>query len=91
MKLRPFNSTLIVFKCLAKPKFIGQRLDEEFIRENPEIKTSGGSIMVNKRTGMTSMLGVFVGGDAVGGGTVVQAIAEGKTAANGIDEYLKGI
>jgi glutamate synthase (NADPH/NADH) small chain len=70
---------------------IGQRLDEEFIRENPEIKTSGGSIIVDKRTGMTSKLGVFAGGDAVGGGTVVQAIAEGKIAAKGIDEYLEEI
>jgi len=69
---------------------IGQRLDEEFIRENPEIKTSGGSITVDRRTGMTSKPGVFAGGDAVGGGTVVQAIAEGKIAAKGIDEYLKG-
>lgn len=69
---------------------IGQSLDEEFIRENPEVKTSGGSIIVDKRTGMTSKLGVFAGGDAVGGGTVVQAIAEGKIAAKGIDEYLKG-
>jgi glutamate synthase (NADPH/NADH) small chain len=69
---------------------IGQSLDEEFIRENPEVKTSGGSIIVDKRTGMTSKPGVFAGGDAVGGGTVVQAIAEGKIAAKGIDEYLKG-
>jgi len=69
---------------------IGQRLDEEFIRENPEIKTSGGLIIVDERTGMTSKPGVFAGGDAVGGGTVVQAIADGKIAAKGIDEYLKG-
>jgi glutamate synthase (NADPH/NADH) small chain len=69
---------------------IGQRLDEEFIRENPEIKTSGGSIIVDERTGMTSKPGVFAGGDAVGGGTVVQAIAEGKIAAKNINEYLKG-
>jgi glutamate synthase (NADPH/NADH) small chain len=69
---------------------IGQSLDEEFIRENPEVKTSGGSIIVDKRTGMTSKPGVFAGGDAVGGGTVVQAIAEGKIAAKGIDKYLKG-
>jgi glutamate synthase (NADPH/NADH) small chain len=71
-------------------KAIGQRLDEEFIRENPEIKTSGVSIIVDERTGMTSKPGIFAGGDAVGGGTVVQAIAEGKIAAKGIDEYLKG-
>ena len=68
---------------------IGQKVDEEFIRENSDVKISKGSIIVDKETGMTSKPGVFAGGDAVGGGTVVQAIAEGKVAARGIDEYLK--
>jgi glutamate synthase (NADPH/NADH) small chain len=68
---------------------IGQRLDEKFILENPEIKTSGGSIIVDERTGMTSKPRVFAGGDAVGSGTIVQAIADGKKAAKGINEYLK--
>ena len=69
---------------------IGQRAEEEFIRENPDIKTSGGMIVVDRGTGMTSRPRVFAGGDAVRGGTVVQAIAEGKIAAKGIDKFLKG-
>lgn len=68
---------------------IGQKVDEEFIRENPDVKISKGSIIVDKETGMTSKSGVFAGGDVVMGRTVVQAIAEGKVAARGIDEYLK--
>jgi NADPH-dependent glutamate synthase beta subunit-like oxidoreductase len=39
---------------------------------------------------MTSREGVFAGGDIVNGGdTVVQAVAEGKKAAEGIINYLK--
>lgn len=68
---------------------IGQKVDEEFIRENSDVKISKGSIIIDKETGMTSKSGIFAGGDAIGGGTVVQAIAEGKVAARGIDEYLK--
>jgi glutamate synthase (NADPH/NADH) small chain len=68
---------------------IGQKVDEEFVRENPDIKVSKGSIVADAKTGMASKPGVFAGGDAVRGGTVVQAIAEGKLAAKGIDEYLK--
>jgi len=69
---------------------IGQKVDEEFIRENPDLKISNGSIFVDEKTCMTSKPGVFAGGDAVRGGTVVRAIAEGKLAARNIDEYLKG-
>lgn len=69
---------------------IGQKVNEEFARKNPNLKISKGSIVVDKETGMTSKPGVFAGGDAVGGGTVVQAIAEGKLAAKGINEHLKG-
>jgi glutamate synthase (NADPH/NADH) small chain len=39
----------------------------------------------------TSVKGVFAGGDAVNGGdTVVEAVAEGKKAAEAIDKYLSG-
>ena len=71
---------------------IGQKVDEEFIRENPDIKTPKGLIIIDEKTGMTSKSGVFAGGDIVNGGdTVVQAIAEGKRAAEGINNYLKQI
>jgi glutamate synthase (NADPH/NADH) small chain len=70
---------------------IGQKVDEEFLKENPSIETSNGLIVIDKETGMTTRRGVFAGGDAVNGGmTVVQALAEGKFAAKKIDAYLRG-
>ena len=64
---------------------------------NPLIKatTSGlateswGGIIVNEQ-GLTSVEGVYAGGDAVtGAATVILAMGAGKTAAKGIDEYIK--
>jgi glutamate synthase (NADPH/NADH) small chain len=64
---------------------------------NPLIKatTSGldteswGGIIVNEE-GLTSVEGVYAGGDAVtGAATVILAMGAGKTAAKGIDEYIK--
>ena len=64
---------------------------------NPLIKatTSGlateswGGIIVNEE-GLTSVEGVYAGGDAVtGAATVILAMGAGKTAAAGIDEYIK--
>ena len=64
---------------------------------NPLIKatTSGlateswGGIIVNE-AGLTSVEGVYAGGDAVtGAATVILALGAGKTAAAGIDEYIK--
>ena len=58
---------------------------------NPEIKTGKwGNIEVNPETGMTSMKGVFAGGDIVrGGSTVILAMGDAKVAAKGIEEYIK--
>ena len=64
---------------------------------NPLIKatTNGlatekwGGIIVNE-SGATSVAGVYAGGDAVtGAATVILAMGAGKTAAAGIDEYIK--
>ena len=41
--------------------------------------------------GLTSREGVYAGGDAVtGAATVILAMGAGKTAAEAIDEYIKG-
>ncbi|MBN1824147.1 MAG: NADPH-dependent glutamate synthase [Endomicrobiales bacterium] len=40
---------------------------------------------------MTSIKGVFAGGDIVGGETVIQAMGMGKKAARSMNEYLKEI
>lgn len=65
---------------------------------NPLIKstTAGldtqkwGGIIADEETGLTSIEGVYAGGDAVtGAATVILAMGAGKNAANAIDEYLQ--
>ncbi|MCD4751329.1 MAG: NADPH-dependent glutamate synthase [Thermoanaerobaculales bacterium] len=49
-----------------------------------------GNIVVNEETMMTSIPGVFAGGDIVtGAATVILAMGAGKVAAAGIDDYLR--
>ncbi len=57
-----------------------------------EIATdSRGLITVDKESGATSLEGVFAGGDAINGGaTAVQAVADGRRAAHGIDNFISG-
>ncbi len=51
---------------------------------------SWGGIIIDEETGMTNIDGVFAGGDAVtGAATVILAMGAGKTAAAGIDAYIK--
>jgi glutamate synthase (NADPH/NADH) small chain len=56
----------------------------------PELElTKWGTIKTDEETGMTSVPGVFAGGDIVtGGATVISAMGAGKRAARGIDVYL---
>ena len=49
-------------------------------------------IVADEANGQTTKTGVYAGGDAVtGAATVILAMGAGKTAAKGIDEYLKGL
>ncbi|MBN2230478.1 MAG: NADPH-dependent glutamate synthase [Candidatus Thorarchaeota archaeon] len=51
--------------------------------------TAWGTIVVDEATGMTSLPGVFAGGDIVtGAATVISAMGAGKTAARGIHDFL---
>ena len=48
-----------------------------------------GNILVNSETNMTSIPGVFAGGDIVlGAATVILAMGEGRRASVGINAYL---
>ncbi|OWZ83576.1 NADPH-dependent glutamate synthase [Natranaerobius trueperi] len=52
--------------------------------------TKKGNILTNDETGVTSIQGVFAGGDIVtGAATVIEAMGAGKKAARAIDEYIK--
>jgi len=69
---------------------IGQKVDESFIQNNPDIEVVNGLIKVDEHL-MTSHQGIFAAGDVVrGGSTVVQSIADGKRAVVEIDKFLKG-
>jgi glutamate synthase (NADPH/NADH) small chain len=69
---------------------IGQKVDESFLKCNPDLETVGGLIKVDAEL-KTSRLGIFAAGDAIrGGSTVVQSIADGKHAAIEIDKFLSG-
>lgn len=70
---------------------VSQYSDLPFIKKEEIGVTSWGTFIVDNDTLMTTMDGVFAGGDvARGPDTVIQAIADGKKVAVSIDRYLGG-
>ncbi len=70
---------------------VSQYADLPFIKKTDIGVTPWGTFVINNDTMMTTMNGVFAGGDvARGPDTVIQAIADGKQAAVSIDKYLGG-
>jgi len=69
---------------------ISERPRVEFLNGWVEL-TEWGTIKVNPGNLMTSRVGIFAGGDAVRGpSTAIEAIADGKHAAESIHHYLSG-
>jgi NADH-quinone oxidoreductase subunit F len=70
---------------------VSQYADLPFIKKSEIGVTPWGTFIIDKDTMMTTMKGVFAGGDvARGPETVIRAIADGKQAAVSIDKYLGG-
>jgi NADH-quinone oxidoreductase subunit F len=70
---------------------VSQYSDLPFIRKDEVEVTKMGTFVVEEDTLMTSMPGVFAGGDVVrGSDVVIRAIADGKKAAGAMDLYLGG-
>ena len=70
---------------------VSQYSDLPFIQKSEVGVTPWGTFIIDNDTMMTTMQGVFAGGDvARGPDTVIQAIADGKNAAVAIDQYLGG-
>jgi glutamate synthase (NADPH/NADH) small chain len=69
---------------------IGNKADESSPTWYPQVKLNDKKlIQVDPETGLTSMEGVFAGGDIVRGpDLVVNAVQDGKVAARAIKEYL---
>lgn len=68
-----------------------QYADLPFIHKADVGLTPWGTFTVDKKTLMTTMRGVFAGGDIVRGpDDVIRAVADGKRAASSIDKFLGG-
>jgi glutamate synthase (NADPH/NADH) small chain len=70
-------------------KSVGQRIEETFLGTIPNLRIERGRVWVNPDTMQTSNPKYFAGGDCINGGKeVVNAAADGKKAARGIESVL---
>lgn len=70
---------------------VSQSSDLPFVKPEEIRLTRWGTFVTDRKTLMTSIEGVFAGGDVVrGSDVVITAIADGKKAAESIDRYLGG-
>ena len=70
---------------------IGTRANPLLTATCPDLKLNKWGNIVVDDNGMTSLPGVFAGGDIVrGAATVILAMGDGKRAAAAIDEYVTG-
>jgi glutamate synthase (NADPH/NADH) small chain len=68
---------------------VGQTTERSFLSQIQNLKLEKGNVWVNPETCQTSNPKFFAGGDCVNGGKeVVNAAADGKKAAHGIDNFL---
>lgn len=70
---------------------IGQTTDLSCFDKEKACRFEKDLVVVNPETQETDLPGVFAGGDVANGpGTIIEAIAAGKRAANAIDRFLGG-
>jgi glutamate synthase (NADPH/NADH) small chain len=69
---------------------VGQEKRAAWLARVNGLRLEAGRVFVDPATGMTSLPGLFAGGDCANGGKeVVNAVAEGKLAAYGIDAWVR--
>lgn len=86
----PIDGEETIFEADLIISAIGQKVNAENVKELET--TSRGNIAANAYTFQTSLEGVFAGGEAVTGPKIaIEAIAQGKNAADVIDGYLHGL
>lgn len=87
-----YDNSETVFDCDTVILAIGQAPNLDFLRpEDGVVISPRGLLIVDRDTLMTSAAGVFAGGDcAFGPRLIIDSVGDGKRAAVGIDEYLRG-
>ncbi len=86
----PIEGSNFTIECDTVVIAIGTTANVTIPSTTPGLKTNKWNyIEIDEKTGMTSIPGVFAGGDVVtGSATVIQAMGAGKRAAKGILRYL---
>jgi NADPH-dependent glutamate synthase beta subunit-like oxidoreductase len=81
-----------VLECDTIIMAIGQSAKLDFLRAEDGVQVSPrGLITVDRETLMTTAPGIFAGGDCVfGPRLIIDSVGDGKRAAVGIDEFLRG-
>jgi glutamate synthase (NADPH/NADH) small chain len=89
---KPIPGSEFVLECDVVVVAIGTRANPLLTATCPDLKLNRwGNIEVDD-SGMTSIPGIFAGGDIVrGAATVILAMGDGKRCAQAIDAYLMGV
>jgi glutamate synthase (NADPH/NADH) small chain len=86
----PVEGSEFELPCQLAILAIGTRANPLLTATVPEMELGRKGNIVTDESHMTSMPGVFAGGDIVrGGATVILAMGDGKDAAQNIDAYLR--
>jgi glutamate synthase (NADPH/NADH) small chain len=89
--VRPVEGSDFTIDCDMVVVAIGTRSNPLLTSTAPDLVLNRWGYIVTDENGMTSMPGVFAGGDIVrGAATVILAMGDGKRAANAIHAYLSG-
>ncbi len=90
-KPKPIKDSEFILETDMIIPAVSQHADFPFISKDEVELTAWGTMVTQKYNLMTSIDGVFAGGDlARGSDTAITAIADGKRAASSIDIYLGG-
>jgi len=78
-----------VLECDMVVVAIGTRSNPMLTSSEPDLKINEWGYLIVDEEGMTSVPGIFAGGDIVrGAATVILAMGDGKRAAGSIEKYL---
>ncbi len=88
-KSQPIGGSEFQIKADMVIKAVGQNVNIGHLFKITDLKTEDGNVWVYHNTMQTSNPKYFAGGDCINGGKeVVNAAADGKRAAHGIDSYI---
>ena len=87
----PIEGSEFVIDCEMVVVAIGTKANPLLTASEPDLEINPRGYVVTDDFGMTSLPGVFAGGDIVrGAATVILAMGDGKRSAHAIDAWLRG-